>query len=103
MNASQSLYGSSPRVLGLDRDANLELINSWVAENTHHKISKLLDALPSDTRLVLLNAVYLSGKGSIGWVLCLTQFCLPPCPHITRLRAPHNVPMCLSYPTQQDL
>uniref|UniRef100_A0A8C6R5W2 Plasma protease C1 inhibitor n=1 Tax=Nannospalax galili TaxID=1026970 RepID=A0A8C6R5W2_NANGA len=62
VNASQSLYGSSPRVLGTDSDANLELINSWVAENTNHKISHLLDDLPSDTRLVLLNAVYLSAK-----------------------------------------
>ncbi|XP_059116809.1 plasma protease C1 inhibitor [Peromyscus eremicus] len=62
VNASQSLYGSSPRVLGPDGDANLELINTWVAENTNHKISQLLDSLPSDTRLVLLNAVYLSAK-----------------------------------------
>ncbi|XP_012977610.1 plasma protease C1 inhibitor [Mesocricetus auratus] len=62
VNASQSLYGSSPRVLGLDSDANLELINTWVAENTNHKIIKLLDSLPSDTRLVLLNAVYLNAK-----------------------------------------
>nr|XP_006989702.1 plasma protease C1 inhibitor [Peromyscus maniculatus bairdii] len=62
VNASQSLYGSSPRVLGPDSDANLELINTWVAENTNHKISQLLDSLPPDTRLVLLNAVYLSAK-----------------------------------------
>ncbi|XP_052038792.1 plasma protease C1 inhibitor [Apodemus sylvaticus] len=62
VNASQSLYGSSPRVLGPDSDANLELINTWVAEHTNHKITELLDSLPSDTRLVLLNAVYLSAK-----------------------------------------
>ncbi|KAL2806077.1 plasma protease C1 inhibitor precursor [Daubentonia madagascariensis] len=62
VNASQSLYGSSPRVLGNDSDANLELINTWVAENTNHKIRQLLDSLPSDTRLVLLNAIYLSAK-----------------------------------------
>ncbi|CAO2596614.1 Plasma protease C1 inhibitor [Lemmus lemmus] len=62
VNASQTLYGSSPIVLGPDSDANLELINTWVAKNTNHKISQLLDSLPSDTRLVLLNAVYLSAK-----------------------------------------
>ncbi|XP_057611173.1 plasma protease C1 inhibitor [Chionomys nivalis] len=62
VNASQTLYGSSPRVLSPESDANLELINTWVAENTNHKISQLLDSLPSDTRLVLLNAVYLSAK-----------------------------------------
>lgn len=62
VNTSQSLYGSSPRVLGNDSNANLELINTWVAENTNHKISHLLDSLPSDVRLVLLNAIYLSAK-----------------------------------------
>ncbi|XP_012667911.1 plasma protease C1 inhibitor [Otolemur garnettii] len=62
VNASQSLYGSSPRVLGNDSDANLEFVNNWVAENTNHKIRQLLDSLPLDTRLVLLNAVYLSAK-----------------------------------------
>ncbi|XP_021532103.2 plasma protease C1 inhibitor [Aotus nancymaae] len=62
VNASQSLYSSSPRVLGNNSDANLELINTWVAQNTNNKISQLLDSLPVDTRLVLLNAVYLSAK-----------------------------------------
>nr|KAF6343636.1 serpin family G member 1 [Pipistrellus kuhlii] len=61
VNASQYLYGT-PRALGNDSDANLELINTWVAENTNHKINSLLDSLPSDTRLVLLNAIYLSAK-----------------------------------------
>ncbi|XP_076972333.1 plasma protease C1 inhibitor [Tamandua tetradactyla] len=62
VNASQSLYGSIPRVLGNDTADNLELINTWVAENTNHKITQLLDHLPSDTRLVFLNAIYLSAK-----------------------------------------
>lgn len=88
MNASQSLYGSSPRVLGPDSDANLELINTWVAEHTNHKISQLLDSLPSDTRLVLLNAVYLSGKGNTRQVAGLTLFRLSASPPVfTRQRA----------------
>ncbi|EHB10156.1 Plasma protease C1 inhibitor [Heterocephalus glaber] len=63
VNASQRLYGSSPRVLGNDSTASLALINGWVAESTNHKISRLLDSLPPDARLVLLNAIYLSGAG----------------------------------------
>lgn len=62
VNASQSLYGSGPRVLGNDSDANLDLVNTWVAEKTHNKIKQILDSLPSDTQLVLLNAIYLSAK-----------------------------------------
>ncbi|XP_008578155.1 PREDICTED: plasma protease C1 inhibitor [Galeopterus variegatus] len=61
-NASQSLYGSSPRVLSNDSEANLKLINTWVAENTNHKISQMLDSLPADTRLILLNAIYMNAK-----------------------------------------
>ncbi|XP_037019193.2 plasma protease C1 inhibitor [Artibeus jamaicensis] len=64
MNASQNVYGS-PGVLGNDSDANLDLINAWVAEKTNHKIKQLLDSLPSDTRLILLNTVYLSAKWKI--------------------------------------
>uniref|UniRef100_A0A667HJQ6 Serpin family G member 1 n=1 Tax=Lynx canadensis TaxID=61383 RepID=A0A667HJQ6_LYNCA len=62
VNASQNLYGSRPTVLGNDSDVNTELINTWVAEKTNHKITQLLDSLPSDTCLVFLNAVYLSAK-----------------------------------------
>nr|KAF6438987.1 serpin family G member 1 [Molossus molossus] len=61
INASRNLY-DSPRLLGNDSDVNVDLINSWVAKNTNHKIEYLLDSLPSDTRLVLLNAIYLSAK-----------------------------------------
>ncbi|XP_013361938.1 PREDICTED: plasma protease C1 inhibitor [Chinchilla lanigera] len=62
LNASQRLYGSRPQALSNDSAADLELINSWVAENTRHKVSRLLDSLPPDVRLVLLNAVHLSAK-----------------------------------------
>ncbi|XP_006900510.1 PREDICTED: plasma protease C1 inhibitor [Elephantulus edwardii] len=61
-NASQSLYGQRPSVLSNDSDLNVDLINAWVAKNTNYKISQLLNSLPSDSRLVLLNAVYLSAK-----------------------------------------
>lgn len=63
--ASQRLYGSSPRPLGNDSTTNLELINDWVAKKTNLRIRRLLDSLPEDTRLILLNAVALSGKGGV--------------------------------------
>ncbi|XP_055988875.1 plasma protease C1 inhibitor [Sorex fumeus] len=62
VNASENLYGTSPSVLGNDSDANLELVNGWVAKNTNHEINQLLDSLPADIRLILINAVYLSAK-----------------------------------------
>ncbi|XP_057583943.1 plasma protease C1 inhibitor [Hippopotamus amphibius kiboko] len=65
MDASQHLYDNTPSALGADSKANLELINSWVAKKTNHKIKHLLDSLPDDTRLILLNAIYLSAKWKI--------------------------------------
>nr|XP_030720232.1 plasma protease C1 inhibitor isoform X2 [Globicephala melas] len=62
VNASRSLYGNSPKALANDSKVNLELINAWVAEETNHKIRQLLDSLPDDFRLVLLNAIYLRAK-----------------------------------------
>ena len=63
-DASQRLYGSRPRPLGNNSTASLELINDWVAKKTNLRIRRLLDSLPEDTRLILLNAVALSGKGA---------------------------------------
>lgn len=64
-NASRSLYGNSPQALANDSKVNLEVINTWVAKKTNQKIKQLLDSLPDDFRLVLLNAIYLSGKGAL--------------------------------------
>ncbi|XP_058926465.1 plasma protease C1 inhibitor isoform X1 [Kogia breviceps] len=61
-NASQSLYGNSPKALANDSKVNLEFINAWVAKETNRKIGQLLDSLPEDPRLVLLNAIYLNAK-----------------------------------------
>lgn len=66
-DASQRLYGSSPRPLGNDSTASLELINDWVAKKTNLRIRRLLDSLPEDTRLILLNAVALSAKWKIAF------------------------------------
>ncbi|KAM9767189.1 plasma protease C1 inhibitor isoform 3-T3 [Dama dama] len=66
-DASQRLYGSSPRPLGNNSTASLELINDWVAKKTNLRIRRLLDSLPEDTRLILLNAVTLSAKWKIAF------------------------------------
>ncbi|XP_069676804.1 serpin B4-like isoform X1 [Periplaneta americana] len=48
-----------------DAASAADTINSWVSENTHHKIQSLVtkDMITPDTVLMLLNAVYFSG----GW------------------------------------
>jgi serpin B len=61
----KSHYGAAPRQLDYSKPADAaEVINRWVAEQTENLIQNLIpaDALNSDTRLVLTNAVYFLGQ-----------------------------------------
>ncbi|MBN1611179.1 MAG: serpin family protein [Polyangiaceae bacterium] len=42
--------------------AGVDPINEWVADATHDKITNLLQDLPSDAAMVLVNALYFNGK-----------------------------------------
>ncbi|XP_078391929.1 plasma protease C1 inhibitor-like [Cetorhinus maximus] len=61
MQRSKRFYGYEPMALSMNASENVRYINSWVAENTGGKIKKLLDSVPGDTILMLLNAVYFNG------------------------------------------
>jgi len=41
---------------------DINKINQWVAERTKGKINRILDSLPSQTGLVVTNAIYFKGK-----------------------------------------
>ncbi|XP_038620839.1 plasma protease C1 inhibitor [Tachyglossus aculeatus] len=62
VKASRSLYGIIPQALGNDSNTNLQLINEWVANHTDNRITHLVDSLPPELRLVLLNVIYLNAK-----------------------------------------
>ncbi|XP_067134491.1 intracellular coagulation inhibitor 2-like [Centruroides vittatus] len=59
----QIYYGALVKELDFEGSAekSLEEINQWVEENTNRKIPKLLDELPPDLIMMLLNAVYFKG------------------------------------------
>ncbi|XP_078060734.1 plasma protease C1 inhibitor, partial [Mustelus asterias] len=61
LKRSQRFYGNVPAPLGSDSVENLRMINSWVDEKTHGKIPEMLDSLPENPTLMLLNAVYFNG------------------------------------------
>ncbi len=54
-------YGAGARPVDFERQntAAADIINEWVRTQTADRIEKLFDALDTDTRLVLANAVYL--------------------------------------------
>ena len=41
---------------------SLEQVNNWCSEKTHGKITKILDQLDDNVRMILLNAVYFKGE-----------------------------------------
>ncbi len=40
----------------------VEVINSWIETNTHGKIKDMLDSMPDDAAMLLINAIYFNGK-----------------------------------------
>ena len=54
--ASGQKYGASIQTL-----KSASQVNSWCNAKTHGKIKKILDSLPSKTKMMLLNAVYFKG------------------------------------------
>lgn len=52
----QSLNFSSPQALGI--------INGWAADNTHQRIPEVLDVIPNNAVMFLMNALYFKGNWS---------------------------------------
>lgn len=62
INQSLEFYDSVPQNLTSDSDLNAKLINKWVEEKTHGKITHLVDEVDPSTMFVLVNAVYFNSK-----------------------------------------
>ncbi|KAL2098095.1 hypothetical protein ACEWY4_007302 [Coilia grayii] len=62
INQSVEFYEAAPTMLSSNPEENMNMINSWVAEKTKHKIPKLLDTVDASSQLILVNAVYFLGK-----------------------------------------
>ena len=66
--ASGQKYGASVQTL---RSASQ--VNSWCNAKTHGKINKIVDSLPGDIKMILLNAVYFKGFWSKKFEKSLTM------------------------------
>lgn len=67
IDQSVEFYGAEPTKLLESSEENTQMINSWVANKTKNKITHLVNAVPTGTQLMLLNAVSYSGQ----WSLCV--------------------------------
>ncbi len=58
INVNETYFDAEVDTLDFTLPEAVEIINSWVADNTHDKIQHVLDAIPADAVMYLINAVY---------------------------------------------
>ena len=58
----QQVYAAEAHSEDFKSPDTIERINSWCSNKTHGKISKILDKLSKEEKMVLLNAIYFKGK-----------------------------------------
>ena len=54
-------YDAAVNNLNFSDQAAVDIINDWIAEKTHDKIKDVLDYIPADAVMYLINALYFNG------------------------------------------
>lgn len=62
LNNIQSFYQAKVTELDFNNPEAVEIINSWVADNTKDKITEIIDDIDPQQVLFLINAVYFKGE-----------------------------------------
>jgi serine protease inhibitor len=55
-------YKAEVRDIDVTNPNAVDIVNGWIAEKTHDKITDMLDRLDPDLAMLLINAVYFNGK-----------------------------------------
>jgi serine protease inhibitor len=58
----QNWYKAEARDIDVTNPDAVKIVNGWIAEKTHDKITDMLDYLDPDLAMLLINAVYFNGK-----------------------------------------
>ena len=61
IKANRTYYGAEVRPLDFASPRSPKVINDWCARQTNKRISRIVDRIPSDALLYLINAVYFKG------------------------------------------
>jgi serine protease inhibitor len=61
----KQFYGADVTALDFNDPGSAATINSWVADKTKGKISKIVDQIDAQSVLFLINAIYFKGKWSL--------------------------------------
>lgn len=62
ISSLQSWYKAEARDIDVTNTNAVNIVNGWIAEKTHDKITDMLDYLSPDLAMLLINAVYFNGK-----------------------------------------
>ncbi len=58
----QNWYKAESRGIDVTNPDAVKIVNDWIAEKTHDKITDMLDYLDPDLAMLLINAIYFNGK-----------------------------------------
>lgn len=58
INLNKTYYDAEIKELDFLDPESVDVINNWVKNNTHEKITKILEELSPEARMVLINAIY---------------------------------------------
>jgi len=61
INTNKDFYNAEVSALDFSQPASMNTINRWVADNTNNKITKIVENIPSDVVMYLINAIYFKG------------------------------------------
>lgn len=73
LQTNQRYFGAQVRVLDFNAPNAPGTINRWVDSHTKGKIKKIVDTIPRDTVMFLINAIYFNGKWQKPFDKSLTQ------------------------------
>ncbi|MEA1886712.1 MAG: serpin family protein [Bacteroidota bacterium] len=62
ISALQEYYKAEAREIDIDDPNAVDLVNDWIAEKTHDKITEMLKDLDPYLTMLLVNAIYFNGK-----------------------------------------
>ncbi|RPH89289.1 MAG: serpin family protein, partial [Calditrichaeota bacterium] len=64
VNLNQKYFDAMVQNMDFASPSAVQQINEWVSRNTHEKIKKILDSIPGDMVMYLMNAIYFKGDWS---------------------------------------
>lgn len=61
IDVNKQYFDAEVTNLNFDDPGSVDIINNWVASSTHDKITKILDSIPPEMVMYLMNAIYFKG------------------------------------------